>query len=219
MPLFGTKQKTPKELIQTLEESLKSLEKASEPRRLEKAQEDVSKNLLQLKNMLYGTSDQEPPTDIAVAQLAQEVYNVNLLGLLIDNLARIDFEGKKDVAQIFNNILRRQIGTRLPTVEYMCTKPEIIHKLVDGYEQHEIALNCGSMLRECARYEALAKLLLTNTVGVKEYFYKFFTYVEVSTFDIASDAFSTFKVSPVLISRMWSDHFWPFLTVSLITFF
>ena len=25
-------------------------------------------------------------------------------------------------------------------------------------------------------------------------FYKFFSYVEVSTFDIASDAFSTFKV-------------------------
>lgn len=57
------------------------------------------------------------------------------------------------------------------------------------YETQDIALNCGTMLRECARYEALAKIILNS-----EEFYKFFEYVEVSTFDIASDAFSTFKV-------------------------
>lgn len=45
------------------------------------------------------------------------------------------------------------------------------------------------MLRECARYEALAKIMLHS-----EDFFNFFRYVEVSTFDIASDAFSTFKV-------------------------
>jgi calcium binding protein 39 len=46
------------------------------------------------------------------------------------------------------------------------------------------------MLRECARYEALAKIMLHS-----EEFFNFFRYVEVSTFDIASDAFSTFKVT------------------------
>ena len=46
------------------------------------------------------------------------------------------------------------------------------------------------MLRECARYEALAKILLYS-----DDFYNFFKFVEVSTFDIASDAFSTFKVT------------------------
>ena len=44
------------------------------------------------------------------------------------------------------------------------------------------------MLRECIRYEALTKILLNS-----EEFYDFFKYVEVSTFDIASDAFATFK--------------------------
>lgn len=143
-----------------------------------------------IKNMLYGTSDSEPQTDIVVSQLAQELYNSNLLLLLIQNLNRIDFEGKKDVAQVFNNVLRRQIGTRSPTVEYICTKPEILFTLIAGYEHQEIALNCGTMLRECARYEALAKIMLHS-----EEFFNFFQYVEVSTFDIASDAFSTFKVS------------------------
>ena len=194
-----------------------------------------------IKNMLYGTSDAEPQTDYVVAQLSQELYNSNLLLLLIQvsfaidsklhkwrrkkthctqstcyhlrlnalimflafvfvycvwhgahhhlstthcvnpaiapastsfegtslrslrkwncitdrdahkewerertkcdcfvfcfflqNLNRIDFEGKKDVAQVFNNVLRRQIGTRSPTVEYICTKPEILFTLIAG---------------------------------------------------------------------------------------
>jgi calcium binding protein 39 len=56
------------------------------------------------------------------------------------------------------------------------------------YENQEIALNCGTMLRECVRHEPLAKIILQS-----EEFYRFFSYVEVSTFDIASDAFATFK--------------------------
>lgn len=186
MPLFGKSQKGPYELVKALKEAVLVLEKGD--KKAEKAQEDVSKNLVLMKNMLYGTSDQEPQTDIVVAQLAQELYNSNLLLLFIQNLSKIDFEGKKDVAQIFNNILRRQIGTRSPTVEYICTKPEILFTLMRGYEKQEIALNCGTMLRECARYEALAKIMLYS-----DDFYNFFKYVEVSTFDIASDAFSTFK--------------------------
>lgn len=186
MPLFGKSQKSPYELVKALREAVIALEKGD--KKAEKAQEDVSKNLVLMKNMLYGTSDQEPQTDIVVAQLAQELYNSNLLLLFIQNLSKIDFEGKKDVAQIFNNILRRQIGTRSPTVEYICTKPEILFTLMRGYEKQEIALNCGTMLRECSRYEALAKIMLYS-----DDFYNFFKYVEVSTFDIASDAFSTFK--------------------------
>jgi calcium binding protein 39 len=63
-----------------------------------------------------------------------------------------------------------------------------------SYEVPEIALNCGSMVRECVRHEPLAKIML-----LAEEFYNFFGYVEVSTFDIASDAFSTFKVCDISI--------------------
>ena len=45
------------------------------------------------------------------------------------------------------------------------------------------------MLRECWRYEELTKLIINS-----EKFYDFFKYVEFSTFDIASDAFLTFRV-------------------------
>lgn len=45
------------------------------------------------------------------------------------------------------------------------------------------------MLRECIRHEPLAKIILFSNQ-----FRDFFKYVELSTFDIASDAFATFKV-------------------------
>ena len=64
----------------------------------------------------------------------------------------------------------------------------------------EIALNCGIMLRECIRYEPLAKVILEA-----EIFYRFFEYVEMSTFDIASDAFTTFKVL-ILAKSMFTSN-------------
>jgi len=45
------------------------------------------------------------------------------------------------------------------------------------------------MLRECVRVQELAEIILRSSD-----FYKFFDYVQKSTFDIASDAFATFKV-------------------------
>ncbi|CAO2583523.1 Calcium-binding protein 39-like, partial [Lemmus lemmus] len=97
-------------------------------------------------------------------------------------------EGKKDVTQLFNNILRRQIGARSPTVEYISSHPHILSMLLKGYEAPQIALRCGIMLRECIRHEPLAKIILFSNQ-----FRDFFKYVELSTFDIASYAFATFK--------------------------
>lgn len=42
------------------------------------------------------------------------------------------WQAKKDTAQIFNNVLRRQIGTRSPTVEYLCSKSDLMFILVKG---------------------------------------------------------------------------------------
>uniref|UniRef100_A0A8C1UA88 Calcium binding protein 39, like 1 n=1 Tax=Cyprinus carpio TaxID=7962 RepID=A0A8C1UA88_CYPCA len=186
---FGKSQKSPAEIVKSLKENVAYLEKleSSESKKCEKVAEEVSKNLALLKEVLCGTGDKEPQTE-AVAQLAQELYNTNLLISLIANLQRIDFEGKKDVVHLFSNIVRRQIGARTPTVEYISSHSQILFMLLKGYETPEVALNCGMMLRECLRHEPLARIVLFS-----EEFYCFFRYVELSTFDIASDAFSSFK--------------------------
>uniref|UniRef100_A0A8C9LVI5 Calcium binding protein 39 like n=1 Tax=Piliocolobus tephrosceles TaxID=591936 RepID=A0A8C9LVI5_9PRIM len=185
MPLFSKSHKNPAEIVKILKDNLAILEK--QDKKTDKASEEVSKSLQAMKEILCGTNEKEPPTE-AVAQLAQELYNGGLLVTLIADLQLIDFEGKKDVTQIFNNILRRQIGTRSPTVEYISAHPHILFMLLKGYEAPQIALRCGIMLRECIRHEPLAKILLFSNQ-----FRDFFKYVELSTFDIASDAFATFK--------------------------
>ena len=47
-----------------------------------------------------------------------------------------------------------------------------------SYEDPEVALTCGVMLRECVKHEPLAKLVLDSPE-----FFTFFRYVEVSTFE------------------------------------
>ncbi|KAI8582716.1 hypothetical protein K450DRAFT_269069 [Umbelopsis ramanniana AG] len=181
--LFKPKQKTPPELVRNLKDAVHRLDTSDK----RKANEDISKTLLAMKTILYGDGDNDPIPE-QVAQLSQEVHNNDLLQLLVFNMQKFEFEARKDVSQIFNNLLRRQSGSRWPTVEYLCTREEVLFTLLRGYEHPDIALNCGLILRECLRHEALAKIYLYSPD-----FYLFFEYVEMSTFDIASDAFASFK--------------------------
>ncbi len=104
------------------------------------------------------------------------------------HISKLEFEAKKDVSQIFNVLLRRQIGSRSPTVEYLSTRPEIIFLTLRGYENPDVALNTGMILREMLRHEPLAKILLYSPQ-----FYTFPDYIETTTFGISCDAFSNFK--------------------------
>ena len=103
---------------------------------------------------------QKEPAPELIAQLAQETYNTDLLYVLVQNIPRFEFEARKDVVQIFNNLLRRQIGSRWPTVEYLSGKPDVIFAALAGYENEEVALNTGMILKEMLRHEQLCKILL-----------------------------------------------------------
>ncbi|EDQ87628.1 uncharacterized protein MONBRDRAFT_27016 [Monosiga brevicollis MX1] len=154
-----------------------------------KRQEEFDKQLQQMKLILFGADGGAASTE-ACAQLAAAVEANHALFEFILNLNQMDFEGKKDVVQIFNRLLKREIGDRTPTVDYICTvKPEILTKLCQGYEDPAIALSTGMMLRECIKFEPLAKIIMHSD----ELFYKFFEHVQLSQFDLASDAFSSFK--------------------------
>ncbi|KAJ3272100.1 hypothetical protein HDV01_005965 [Terramyces sp. JEL0728] len=140
-----------------------------------------------MKNVLYGDGENDPVPEL-VTQLSTEIINTDLLVILVHSIQLLEFEAKKDVAQIFNNLLRRQLGTRFPTADYIGGKPEVLMTLIGGYEKQDISLNCGMILRESLRHELLAKIILESPQ-----FWNFFNYVELSTFDVASDAFATFK--------------------------
>jgi calcium binding protein 39 len=86
-----------------------------------------------------------------------------------------------------------------PVVEYLSHEipdrnrrnpPDTFRILVEHYKYHpEVANNCGTILRESFKHESLARVVLYGDM-----FWDFFDYVQGGSFDIASDAFSTFRV-------------------------
>jgi len=180
--MFKGKFKSPQDLVKKSKESLDKLDDSK------KTIEEASKMMQFLKQAFYGSPDTEPPQTEVIAQLAQEIYSSNLLLLLIESLRKVDFESKKDIVLIFAKILRREIGQRLPTVEYICTNEQILAELMKGYDNGDIAMFTGQMLRECAKQDPLVKIILNRPE-----FFNFFKYVQGISFDIAADAFSTFK--------------------------
>ena len=62
--------------------------------------------------------------------------------------------------QVFNHLLRRQIGARWPTVEYLDRNSQILFATLAGYESEEVALNTGMILRDMLKHEPLCKTLL-----------------------------------------------------------
>lgn len=157
--------------------------------------------MVALKEILYGAQEKEPQAE-AVAQLSQNCTVVDLAPQWL-TYSSLALRAKKDVAQIFNTILRRQIGARTPPVKYICTQQNILFMLLEGCESPEINFICGIMLRECIRHEPLAKIILWL-----EQFYNFFRYVEMSIFDIVSEAFATFKDLLTRHKLLSADFFW-----------
>ncbi len=90
-----------------------------------------------MKVICCGTSDQDPNTEQS-AQIAQEMYHNDILSLIVSNINYIEFEGRKDLVQVFNNLVRRQIGTanssRWPTIEHICQQHnhKILYTLMIG---------------------------------------------------------------------------------------
>ncbi|KAJ7750386.1 Mo25-like protein [Mycena maculata] len=186
MNFFRTKNQTPSDLVRSLRNAILRLGDGSPGAEVSrKANEDISKNIQQIKAILHG--DGEPLPEL-VAQLAQETYNTDLLHHLVVNIARFEFEARKDVVHIFHSLLRRQIGSQWPTVEYLMGKPEVLFAALAGYENEEVGLNTGMILKEMLRHKQLGKVLLHS-----EQFYKFVHYIETATFGVSCDAFSNLK--------------------------
>lgn len=184
--LKNAKVKTPQELVKKTKEAFDKIDTSKKA-----TIEDVARYLSSMKAIVYGTAEAEPLQEM-IAQLWQEMNSCHLLHSFVTCLDKLDFECKKDIVSIFNKILRREIGTqspRMPTVDYICSKPEVLKDLVLGYEKVDVALNSGVMLRECLKHEPLAKLVLHDD----ELFGKFFVFLQDQHFDTASDAFSSFK--------------------------
>ncbi|KAJ7954999.1 Calcium-binding protein 39 [Quillaja saponaria] len=181
--------KTPQEVAKSIKDSLMALDTITvvEVKALEKALEEFEKNFATMKCMLCGDGDAEPNVD-QVTQLAVEICKEDVLALLIHKLSILGWEARKDLVHCWSILLKQKVDTTYCCVEYIEKHFELLDFLVVCYDNKEIALNCGNMLRDCIKFQTLAKYILESAS-----FGLFFKFVELPNFDVASDAFLTFK--------------------------
>lgn len=153
----------------------------------DKQLDDLSKSLATLKGIVFAAGDSEAARDAAFT-IAREALKHDMPILAVHALPSLDFEARKDAAQLLGAIVRLECDGNMPGAVYVRNHPELLQLLFDGYNDPEIALNCGSILRDCIRQESIAKMVLEGPE-----FNKLFSYVEVANFEVASDAFTTFK--------------------------
>ncbi|GAU20072.1 hypothetical protein TSUD_381640 [Trifolium subterraneum] len=140
-----------------------------------------------MRTMLSGDGESEPNLD-QVSQLVEEICKEDVLTLIIHQLPILGWEARKDLVHCWTILLKQKVDSNHCCVEYIEQHIELLDFLVVCYDNKEIALSTGLMLRECIKFPNLAKYILESAS-----FVLFFKYVELPNFDVASDAFSTFK--------------------------
>lgn len=99
---------------------------------IERALEKVALNLGCIKQFLFGDDSREP-TKESVISLAYEACKTELLSLLVKHLQELEFEARKDAAQVFGAIVRiRDPEERSPGATYVEQHYEIIDQLFQG---------------------------------------------------------------------------------------
>ncbi|XP_038988293.1 calcium-binding protein 39 isoform X2 [Phoenix dactylifera] len=192
---------SPSDLVKAIRESLLALDTKT----VAKAREEAEKNILSMRQMLTGDGEAEPNQE-QISQIALEICKEGVLSLFVHKLPSLGWDARKDIVHCWCILLRQQVGSGYCCVEYIENHLELLDFLVVCYNNKEIALNCGNMLRECIKYPTLAKYLLESTS-----FELFFKYVELPNFDIASDALATFKdlltKHETAVSQFLSSHY------------
>lgn len=148
---------------------------------------ELKKLILEMRTVLYGDDRSEPITE-ACAKLTVEFFKGDTLRLLIICLPKLDLGARQDVTHVVANLQRQRVNSRLIASDYMEQNIDLIDVLIPGYEDSDIALSYGAILRDCIRHQVVARYVLES-----EHMNKFFNYIQNPNFDIASDATATFK--------------------------
>lgn len=125
-------------------------------------------------------------SDAAIVEMCRN----DLIHQLCLALSVLGMDACKDIAICFNITVHRTIDASRPGLEYLLQNLHIFEILSAGYKSDSTALHCGSMIRECARHIQLARIMVTEPGTVLT---DFFTHVESPMFEVASDAFDTFR--------------------------
>ncbi|CEJ81303.1 Putative Conidiophore development protein hymA [[Torrubiella] hemipterigena] len=179
--------------------------------------EELARVLTQMKVLLQGTQDTESSPE-QIYQLVSSMIEEDFLHLLAVNLYRLPFESRKDAQIIFSYVFRFRPASAAPKSDplalsyVVCTRPQVLVELCKGYDHKESATPAGSVLRELLKNEAAAAIILyddgdepgSSSKGLnaidrdrpqtgRGVLWRFFDWIDKSSFEVAADAFTTFR--------------------------
>jgi|EP00918_Siedleckia_nematoides_P029467 calcium binding protein 39 len=181
--MFGKKIRTPEEIVNKCHAAL---ERLRVDRSSTKDEESCTKYFGEMRAALLGEGPNA--TEAAVQTLVKEANKVGLIGQIVSHLPYLPFETRKDAAAVFNCIVRTPVNGHDIVAEELSENPQILQAIACGYENPDVALTFGAMLRDMCRHETLVRKILHS-----ECFWKMFDYMQLQTFEIASDASATFR--------------------------
>ncbi|CAN1337161.1 Putative MO25-like protein At5g47540 [Linum perenne] len=136
--IFKSRPRTPGDIVRQTRDILNYVDRSStystdlrDGKREEKMLE-LSKNIRELKSILYGNSEAEPVAE-ACAQLTQEFFKENTLRLFIVCLPKLNLETRKDATQVVANLQRQQVQSRLIASDYLENNTDLLDILMAGY--------------------------------------------------------------------------------------
>ncbi|KII74011.1 Calcium-binding protein 39-like protein [Thelohanellus kitauei] len=187
MPFFSHKKSSPEEIVTEAVDQLKDLlANKSKPSDKNKAETTADAAIGTLNSKL---NDANTSFD-AVAQLCHLIYTHDLILLLVKSLPLVGFETRKDITNIMGFLVRRQVGSSMPTVEYIVDKAnETVFELLKMFENRDCSQAVGLMLRDMAKFPPICQIMLSSP-----HFFDFFRLIVHPIFDIATDCFLTFHV-------------------------
>ncbi|XP_057954675.1 putative MO25-like protein At5g47540 isoform X2 [Malania oleifera] len=187
--LFKSKPRTPAELVRQTRDLLIYADRNTETRehKREEKMSELNKLILEMRSILYGVGGAEPLLE-ACSQLTQEFFKEGILRLLIISLHKLDLGARQDATHVVANLQRQRVNSYSIACDYLENNLDLLDILVLGYEDSDIALSYGAILRECIRHQSIARYILES-----DHMKKFFDYTQIPNFEIASDAAASFK--------------------------
>lgn len=121
-------------------------------------------------------------------RLCEKLLSVEspLLAEMCLHIALLPPQGQSSVGSIFKFLFENY---KDGSTAYFLSRPGLLTLLIDGYAAGFCGHATGSILRQCARQSMLCDLIHKSPS-----FMRFFDYVQVTTFELASDAFSSFNL-------------------------
>ena len=182
-----------------------------ESERVDRLIEDISRAIGSIKGVIWpeaeegsggggGGGGEESSAQQLIVQLEKLVMDNDVFPKVLYHFTDFTFESRKELANIFVYFLGREHAgtTPKPTVhfaQYLEKHPKIVSQLVCCYDHESSALPAGIMLRELVKRNASIQMgMLVGPEGdLSDSFKNLMKALSNPQFDIASDAFETFK--------------------------